>query len=157
MGQDKRDLVCFASAFRINGSDNITHVTLNGEHTLCGRTVWGTSEGWTVPPGPDCLECRELHKLGGPVQLGQWIEASTGEIGQVAVYDPQDSAATYAVITGGGDSFTLADVGLACLEGIQILSGLPTSTLVAWVGCPVRVLTPEELAAHQLASGVVGL
>lgn len=52
------DLVCFESAFAYEGADNITHLTLDGEKTACGRRDWATSEGWHVQ-GPDCLVCRK--------------------------------------------------------------------------------------------------
>lgn len=51
------DLVCFKSAFVYEGADNITHLTLDGEKTACGRRNWVTSEGWHAN-GPDCLRCR---------------------------------------------------------------------------------------------------
>lgn len=51
------DLVCFASSFAYASAPNITHLTLNGTHTACGRTGWYTSEG-RHPNGPDCLKCR---------------------------------------------------------------------------------------------------
>jgi hypothetical protein len=55
-------MVCFASSFRSESSDNITHATLDGERTLCGRSGWETSEGWS-DLGPDCLRCaRSLAK-----------------------------------------------------------------------------------------------
>lgn len=54
-----RDLVCFSSAFRHPGADNITHLTLDGEVTACGRRDWITSEGMH-PNGPDCLRCRKV-------------------------------------------------------------------------------------------------
>lgn len=58
MSQNKRDLVCFRSAFAYESAPNITHATLDGERTLCGRTDWITSEGWHEM-GPDCLRCRK--------------------------------------------------------------------------------------------------
>lgn len=63
MSAPARDLVCFASAFRLDGSrggvesPNITHATLDGVRTLCGRTGWMTTEGWHES-GPDCMRCR---------------------------------------------------------------------------------------------------
>ena len=56
-----RDLVCFASAFRHESAQNITHMTLDGKRTACGRTDWATSEGWHSN-GPDCLRCRSAWK-----------------------------------------------------------------------------------------------
>ena len=56
--QRTRDLVCFASAFAYESATNITHMTLDGERTACGRTGWATTEGWH-PNGPDCLRCRK--------------------------------------------------------------------------------------------------
>ncbi len=53
-----RDLVCFASAFAYEGAMNITHMTLDGIRTACGRTNWATTEGWH-DMGPDCLTCRK--------------------------------------------------------------------------------------------------
>jgi hypothetical protein len=52
-----RDLVCFRSAFAYPSAPNITHMTLDGVRTACGRTDWITTEGWH-PNGPDCLRCR---------------------------------------------------------------------------------------------------
>lgn len=54
----KRDLVCFHSAFAYEGAPNITHMTLDGVRTACGRSGWATLEGWH-PNGPDCLRCRK--------------------------------------------------------------------------------------------------
>jgi hypothetical protein len=54
---DGRDLVCFASAFAYESAPNITHMTLDGKKTACGRIDWQTSEGWH-PNGPDCRKCR---------------------------------------------------------------------------------------------------
>lgn len=42
----KADVVCFRSAFAYESAPNITHATLDGERTLCGRKDWATSEGW---------------------------------------------------------------------------------------------------------------
>lgn len=59
----KPDLVCFASSFARDGSrggeesPNITHATIDGKRTLCGRTGWITSEGWPEGFQPDCLRC----------------------------------------------------------------------------------------------------
>lgn len=67
---DKRDHVCFASSFRLDGSrggaesPNISHATLDGERTLCGRTGWQTSEGWHEL-GPDCNVCRRALVRAG--------------------------------------------------------------------------------------------
>ena len=54
----KKDLVCFSSAFAYESAPNITHMTLDGARTACGRTGWATSKGWH-PNGPDCLRCRK--------------------------------------------------------------------------------------------------
>jgi hypothetical protein len=54
----KKAIVCFASAFAYEGAQNISHMTLDGERTACGRTSWETTEGWR-PTGPDCLRCRK--------------------------------------------------------------------------------------------------
>lgn len=54
----KKDLVCFASAFAYENAPNVTHMTLDGERTACGRTEWAASEGWH-DMGPDCLRCRK--------------------------------------------------------------------------------------------------
>ena len=53
-----KDLVCFESAFRYESAPNITHITLDGKRTACGRTTERcTTEGWHAN-GPDCLRCR---------------------------------------------------------------------------------------------------
>jgi hypothetical protein len=54
----KKDLVCFSSAFAYESAPNITHMTLDGERTACGRMDWATTEGWHSN-GPDCLRCRK--------------------------------------------------------------------------------------------------
>lgn len=56
-GGDGRDLVCFESSFAYESAPNITHMTLDGKKTACGRRGWATSEGWHSN-GPDCLRCR---------------------------------------------------------------------------------------------------
>lgn len=53
----RKDFVCFASAFAYESAPNITHMTLDGEKTACGRRGWATTEGWHEV-GPDCLKCR---------------------------------------------------------------------------------------------------
>jgi hypothetical protein len=53
----KKDLVVFRSSFAYDNAPNITHMTLDGERTACGRTTWATTEGWHAN-GPDCLRCR---------------------------------------------------------------------------------------------------
>lgn len=69
--RDLRDLVCFASSFRLSGerggveSPNITHATLDGKRTLCGRTGWETTEGWDESNGPCCLVCRKALERKG--------------------------------------------------------------------------------------------
>ncbi|MHB8734245.1 MAG: hypothetical protein ACYC6M_02970 [Terriglobales bacterium] len=52
----KIDFVCFASSFAYETAPNITHLTLDGERTACGRVDWMTTEG-VHPDGPDCLRC----------------------------------------------------------------------------------------------------
>ena len=56
-----RDMVCFASAFAYEGAENITHMTLDGERTACGRKGWATTEGW-IHYGPDCRVCHAAWK-----------------------------------------------------------------------------------------------
>lgn len=46
MTTNPRDFVCFASAFAYETAPNITHMTLDGQRTACGRTDWATTEGW---------------------------------------------------------------------------------------------------------------
>lgn len=53
----KKDLVCFESGFAYESAPNISHMTLDGERTACGRKNWATTEGWAAI-GPDCLRCR---------------------------------------------------------------------------------------------------
>lgn len=53
----QKDLVCFESAFRYEGAQNITHMTLDDNRTSCGRIGLATTEGWHSN-GPDCLRCR---------------------------------------------------------------------------------------------------
>lgn len=61
-------LVCFRSSFRNDGSrggketPNISHATIDGTRTLCGRSGWETNEGPLVSPEgyryePDCQHC----------------------------------------------------------------------------------------------------
>lgn len=57
----KKDLVCFKSAFAYESALNITHMTLDGNQTACGRTNWITTEGWHYN-GPDCIRCRAAWK-----------------------------------------------------------------------------------------------
>jgi len=65
--ESTRDFVCFSSAFRQNGSrggvesPNITHAALDGQRTLCGRSGWATSVGWSSGP-PDCLRCAHSYE-----------------------------------------------------------------------------------------------
>lgn len=54
----EKDLVCFSSAFAYESAPNITHMTLDGARTACGRTNWATKEGWHAN-GPDCRRCRK--------------------------------------------------------------------------------------------------
>lgn len=61
-----KDLVCFASAFAYESAPNITHMTLDGVKTACGRTGWQTTEGWHHN-GPDCRTCwKAWAKLPAP-------------------------------------------------------------------------------------------
>jgi len=53
-----KDLVCFRSSFAYESAPNITHMTLDGKRTACGRSNWATTEGWH-DAGPDCLRCRK--------------------------------------------------------------------------------------------------
>lgn len=58
-----RFYVLFESAFRLDGSrggeesPNITHATVDGQRTLCGRKGWATEEGWDDSNPPDCRIC----------------------------------------------------------------------------------------------------
>lgn len=52
--RETRRMVCFASAL-VRG-EHISHVTLDGERTLCGRSGWFAEDPWT-DIGPDCLIC----------------------------------------------------------------------------------------------------
>ena len=62
-GNDKRRLVCFTSSFAYESAPNISHATLDGERTLCGRRDWMTEDPW-ADIGPDCLRCSSaLEKL----------------------------------------------------------------------------------------------
>lgn len=58
---DQRAMVCFASSFRYETAPNISHATLDGERTLCGRTGWETTDPWHEH-GPDCLRCARALK-----------------------------------------------------------------------------------------------
>jgi len=54
----KKNVVLFASAFAYESAPNISHMTLDGEKTACGRRGWVTEEGWfTHNYGPDCNKC----------------------------------------------------------------------------------------------------
>lgn len=56
----KRNVVLFRSAFAYERAPNITHITLDGEKTACGRRGWETEEGWdsyVSSSGPDCRTC----------------------------------------------------------------------------------------------------
>ena len=53
----KKALVCFAAAFAYEGAQCISHMTLDGVKTACGRAEWFTTEEWHSN-GPDCLRCR---------------------------------------------------------------------------------------------------
>ena len=58
---DARKLVCFTSSFAYESADNISHATLDGKKTLCGRSGWATEDPWS-DIGPDCLRCRASIK-----------------------------------------------------------------------------------------------
>lgn len=63
-----RQMVCFARSFAYESADNISHATLDGKRTLCGRTGWVTTDPWN-DFGPCCLRCRaSLEKLGKATQ-----------------------------------------------------------------------------------------
>jgi hypothetical protein len=51
---ETRRMVCFASAL-VRG-EHISHATLDGERTMCGRSGWFAEDAWT-DIGPDCLIC----------------------------------------------------------------------------------------------------
>lgn len=53
----RKNTVLFARAFAYDGAENISHITLDGERTACGRKGWATEEGWSNV-APDCLVCR---------------------------------------------------------------------------------------------------
>lgn len=64
-------VVLFASSFRLDGtrggreSPNITHVTLDGARTLCGRRGWETEERDNAEIVA-CLRCAAaLAAIGG--------------------------------------------------------------------------------------------
>ncbi len=66
----KKSFVLFARAFAYEGAENISHITLDGERTACGRVGWATVEGWQ-PIGPDCRGCaRVWDRLPEPER--QW-------------------------------------------------------------------------------------
>jgi len=54
-----RELVCFTSSFAYESAPNISHATLDGARTLCGRSDWATGDPWSNV-GPDCLRCRAI-------------------------------------------------------------------------------------------------
>lgn len=58
----KKDFVLFKSAFAYESALNITHITLDGERTACGRTGWATNEGWDKNGPPCCLRCRVVYE-----------------------------------------------------------------------------------------------
>lgn len=58
----KADVVCFRSAFAYESAPKITHATLDGERTLCGRKNWETSEGWCRNIVA-CLTCERVLSL----------------------------------------------------------------------------------------------
>lgn len=53
--------VLFASSFRYDAAPNISHATLDGVRTLCGRDVAkaASNEDIEAHVGPDCLRCRK--------------------------------------------------------------------------------------------------
>lgn len=53
--------MCFASAFAYESAPCISHITLDGVRTACGRTGWQTEEGWSsgASIGPDCRTCHK--------------------------------------------------------------------------------------------------
>lgn len=52
----RKNTVLFARAFAHERAENISHITLDGERTPCGRRGWETEEGWSNVP-PDCRVC----------------------------------------------------------------------------------------------------
>ena len=58
-----RAYVLFESSFRLDGSrggeesPNITHATVDGVATLCGRTGYATREQWDESNAPACRTC----------------------------------------------------------------------------------------------------
>ncbi len=58
-------LVLFTSAFAYESAPNISHVTVDGKKTLCGRGGWATEEGPLLEHGrPDCLRCSAAWEKG---------------------------------------------------------------------------------------------
>lgn len=63
-----RTYVLFTSSFRCESSPNISHETVDGVRTLCGRSVESAA---TVEPDdndldPDCIVCRRAaQRMGG--------------------------------------------------------------------------------------------
>ena len=97
MPRDPRDFVCFASSFRREGAPNITHMTLDGIRTACGRTGWKTGEGW-VPDGPDCLVCRKVwERLPEAERNASWEDLpwsdydACAQCGYDHEYEPQEA------------------------------------------------------------------
>lgn len=61
-------MVAFTSALCSNTC--ISHATLDGERTLCGRSGWMSEDPWT-DIGPDCLTCsRALARRTTPAKDG---------------------------------------------------------------------------------------
>lgn len=72
MARDPRDFVCFAKSFAYERAPSITHMTLDGVRTACGRTGWVSGEGWH-PMGPDCLRCRiAWERLSAAERRASW-------------------------------------------------------------------------------------
>lgn len=61
---DRRSFVNFPAAFRHENAPCISHVTMDGERTLCGRSTRDCTRegfGWAeVNLGPDCMTCRKV-------------------------------------------------------------------------------------------------
>lgn len=65
----KKSYVLFRSSFAYDSAPNISHITLDGETTACGRKDWITTEGWVGaggcpvdPNGPDCRVCARVWR-----------------------------------------------------------------------------------------------
>jgi hypothetical protein len=73
----KKNMVCFASAFAYQNAPNITHMTLDGERTACGRKGWETVEGW-IHYGPDCRVCHKAWERLPKSERGETLSYLTG-------------------------------------------------------------------------------